>query len=153
MYAIVVELSSIRRLPAPPISYPRFVPVTSQSLTATENSVRVKWFHCRSAAHVHRIFRTFVIVTVCEFVSVRSLKSRSTRHFVGETPPVNSADEGDHDSVPAPYTPPYTPILFPFAPTAPVYVRVIEVPLATAVTSPASPSPLINPASSETALA
>src|SRR5271157_3403363 len=114
-------MSSILRLPGPATLYCRFVPVACQLATTTANSLRAKLPDCRSAAHVQRIFRTFVVVTVCPNSSFRLLKSRVTRQRSGDVPPWNMAQDGDHAPVPllGLYTHPYTPTRFPFAPGAP----------------------------------
>src|ERR1035437_1204056 len=116
-------MSSIRRLPGPATRYCRFVPVTCQSVTATANSLRAKLPNCKSAAHVQRSFRTFVVVTAFPNSSFRFrlLKSRFTRHRDGDVPPWNIAQDGDRAPVPplGLYTHPYTPTRFPFAPGAP----------------------------------
>src|SRR5579872_4417505 len=96
----------------------------------TENSLRWKLPACRSAAQVHRIFRTFAVGTVTNVVKSGSrypckfAKFRLTCQVQGEAPWLKTAELGDHDSVHAPCTVPYTPIRFPFVPGAPSQVKV-----------------------------
>src|ERR1035441_2116374 len=91
-----------------------------------------------SAAHVQRILRTLVIVTVAPSLSSNRPNGRLICHAAGLAPPAKFADPGAHASVPDPCTVPYTPIRFPFDPGAPCHVSVICVPLAVALTAPAA---------------
>src|ERR1017187_4815897 len=106
----------MRRLPVPAKEYCSFVPLTLQSVTTASNSLRAKFPLCRSAAHVQRILRTFVIVTVAPSLSSNDPNGRLICQVDGDTPPAKFAATGAHPSVPAPCTVPYTPIRFPFEP-------------------------------------
>src|ERR1019366_1660275 len=108
-------MSSFLRLPGPPTLYASLSPVTCQLVTATANSLRVKLPGCKSAAHVQRSFRTFVVVTVFPNSSFRLLKSRVTRQRSGDIPPWNMAHDGDHAPVPlfGPWMWPPTPLATP----------------------------------------
>src|ERR1017187_2894944 len=126
----------MRRLPVPATEYCSFVPLTLQFVTATANSLRAKFPLCRSAAHVQRILRTFVMVTVAPSLSSNDPNGRLICQVDGDTPPAKLADAGAPPSVPAPCTVPYTPMRFPFVPGAPCHVSTICVPLAVALTAP-----------------
>src|SRR5208283_5077002 len=110
-------MSSTLRLPGPATLYVRLVPVACQFVTTTENSLRAKLPDCKSAAHVQRSFRTFVVVTVFPESSFKLLKSRFTCQHCGDVPPWNMANDGDQAPVLllGLYTHPYTPTRFPFA--------------------------------------
>src|ERR1035441_2274670 len=86
----------MRRLPVPATEYCSFVPLTLPFVTATANSLRAKFPLCRSAAHVQRILRTFVMVTVAPSLSSNDPNGRLICHTAGLAPPAKFAVAGAH---------------------------------------------------------